>query len=1272
LEEFSLNNRGQFSIIAALFVAVILVSSVVITYSTIRYNTNQDAPQILSAVDETNLALKQVLGFTVGYYGSILQVTGNSSYAYGLSSNYLNSGLANIADIRPEWGTSFAVNSLVLGTNWFMNESFSKGELKISYSLAGLGISGVSYTASCRLDVQVVPSSGNQVSVNVVKDEATPLTDLGLKSFKFYLYAGTNLTWVTVNPPNEPTSFTNGTYLIDIPQGINPRSYTIQVQDERGITVAASSFSHLTGTLTFNNTYGEGGDYVDNYGVSVGGSSDVGFHTNFPAQQIGPDGGYDTLNEAAYGTASQPSYPLFWNPAGSTTCSGTVNDLQTNNGVYMSLHSYGSDFSGSAIFGYQTKGGSTTNVNNIKGSRFTVNQAGMASSISSYLRFTAQSGTFGNSNTGSSGDSIINSIRGEQFTSPATPVSVQSIDAYISCTSAAKNMKAAIYDNSGNLVGTSSEVSVPTGANWRTFNFATKPTLTELTNYVLVLWSQSGSGAADLRYSSGSGGNGRYVGSQSYGSWPATLSFQTNANQYSIRCNYNTGFKAKAAVYSSTGGNLIGTTEEKIIGTVDNWVTFNFVTQPLLSASTDYVLAVWSSDTSNVVIYRDSGSAQRFEGSGTYPNWPATINDQGGQRTYSIYCTYSPASQYKVGAEFTGQSSAPPVWNDLVWAIDSSISAGTVTATFQVYNWVSGQYPTSGNGFATPTLGTTDLMSSQTIASNPTNFLNSSGYWKINVTATKTTPFDLKLDLVKYSPDVPVYGLNLTEQWVNLNSTYLNPHPILCINTGVSIPAGLALEAWTGSRWQTISNSMVSGWNNFSISSYLTIPDFIIRLRAESGIVQKSWVIDAALIRPESDQQLFKSLQDPSATVTVELLQNGSMLWLGQNLTLTNADLQVTNNTIPIPPIPVKALHVNETVEISDNVFRNEEVPFQVEDWASGYTIPLGMTNNATVFGNRQMIVFLVNTRVSEFTIWWNGSDEAVQTPLAFVNTDFQNDDPNNGVLSNNVLNLKAEIVNDPIDQANVFRVTSTVGSSVSVAKFMRINGQNSTYGSSQAFVIYHGVVRDVIQQEAEWNNGAPGCPNIYANIVLTLPAHATYFTYQLGLTFISSSQARAINDLVPIKVSTTTTPDLVQTENGTTLNDPIVSSVSGPFYNYFPFINFTSHHWSQFTWSAGSQGTGIMFTNATNQRLYAFDSGAAVTGSLNVNSTVARNTIEFSPVTRGLGQVSSFPNPTTLSWSGAIVTFAGGATPIFDGVTGSGMWVLAELPPMVAVRTEN
>ena len=117
-----MNNKGQFSIIAALLVAVILIAAVMTTYSAIRYSPLQDQPQVLSAIDEINLALKQVLGFTVGYYGSVLKVTGNSSYAKTLSSNYLLSGLENIGDIRPEWGPSFNVTALDLRTNWFTND----------------------------------------------------------------------------------------------------------------------------------------------------------------------------------------------------------------------------------------------------------------------------------------------------------------------------------------------------------------------------------------------------------------------------------------------------------------------------------------------------------------------------------------------------------------------------------------------------------------------------------------------------------------------------------------------------------------------------------------------------------------------------------------------------------------------------------------------------------------------------------------------------------------------------------------------------------------------------------------------------------------------------------------------------------------------------------------------------------------------------------------------------------------------------------------------
>src|SRR5665647_503958 len=143
------NTKGQFTIIAALLVAVILVGTLITTYSAIQSQSSSDQPQILSSVDETNLALKQLLGFTVGYYGSILQVTGNTSYAQNLASSYLNSGLENMADAKPELGLSFKVSHLDLNVKWFMTSSYSSGLLNVTYDITSLGIYGLPY--SCLL-----------------------------------------------------------------------------------------------------------------------------------------------------------------------------------------------------------------------------------------------------------------------------------------------------------------------------------------------------------------------------------------------------------------------------------------------------------------------------------------------------------------------------------------------------------------------------------------------------------------------------------------------------------------------------------------------------------------------------------------------------------------------------------------------------------------------------------------------------------------------------------------------------------------------------------------------------------------------------------------------------------------------------------------------------------------------------------------------------------------------------------------------------------------
>ena len=336
-------------------------------------------------------------------------------------------------------------------------------------------------------------------------------------------------------------------------------------------------------------------------------------------------------------------------------------------------------------------------------------------------------------------------------------------------------------------------------------------------------------------------------------------------------------------------------------------------------------------------------------------------------------------------------------WNSLIWAIDASSSIANTGVTLQLFNYNTGKYPTSGvnNGYYPVTLGTANQNQTekQTIAAaNAGNFRDDLGNWQLNLTATASvsSPFTISVDLARYSPNFPLYGLSLEEQWTNLNYTALT-NPALCIYGGTMGSSDLAVDAWYDGSWQLLCSSLVSGWNNMSINSYLAAGSTNFTIKFVNNDVgdtsQIGWQVAAALIRPESDQTLFTSLQSPAATVAVELLQNGTMIWLGQNLN--------TTQTIPIPPVPVKALHINETI---DGV--NQQVPFQIEDWASSYTIPLGLTNNATVFSNMQMIVCLGNTHVSAFTVWWNGSAQAIQTPLAYASSYFKNDNSGTKLLT--------------------------------------------------------------------------------------------------------------------------------------------------------------------------------------------------------------------------------------------------------------------------------
>jgi hypothetical protein len=466
-----------------------------------------------------------------------------------------------------------------------------------------------------------------------------------------------------------------------------------------------------------------------------------------------------------------------------------------------------------------------------------------------------------------------------------------------------------------------------------------------------------------------------------------------------------------------------------------------------------------------------------------------------------------------------------------------------------------------------------------------------------------------------------------------------------------------------------------SSWNLINPSTEPTVfSNGTYMLDIPSGVDQSSYLIKVSDSKGIMAIAFFSTSRQPRYTYTftwnstlyssltkdtivVEALQNGTLRWLGQNL-------EFSTSAKPIIPIPVRILHVNQTINGI-----NREVPFQVEDWGSNYRVPLGLTSNASLLGDRQMIVFLVNHNVQRVTLWWDGRDTAKQTSCAWTNRYFTGDDPANRLLTNGILSLT-------IDN---FKITSHVGTNTSATEFLRINNKKPTYGAEPAYVIYKGIVRDIVQQEAEWSGGilksasppaTENCPNVYSQIYLSLPANATYYTYAIRLIFINSSQSRTITDLSAIQLSVSSGQQ--RTENGTSGGYPISSSATGLFYNRasLSFQTGWAHHWSEFI--SGSSGAGIMSTDSANQKLYVFDNIAGQkTGALNVMTSPNR-VIEFNPLARSQ-YPASFTYPLDVTWHGAVVTFNNDPNNTIYPTSGNiGLWVIVECPPRISMATNN
>jgi hypothetical protein len=97
-------------------------------------------------------------------------------------------------------------------------------------------------------------------------------------------------------------------------------------------------------------------------------------------------------------------------------------------------------------------------------------------------------------------------------------------------------------------------------------------------------------------------------------------------------------------------------------------------------------------------------------------------------------------------------------------------------------------------------------------------------------------------------PSSTNYDLDLEVGWTTAD--FVETNEFLCIYGGTQGTEELRVDVWDGSQWQNVVTDVAAGWNNVTVSSYLTSSSFEIRFTDTSNdsTAQDTWQIDGVLL----------------------------------------------------------------------------------------------------------------------------------------------------------------------------------------------------------------------------------------------------------------------------------------------------------------------------------------------------------------------------------------------------------------------------------------
>ena len=541
--------------------------------------------------------------------------------------------------------------------------------------------------------------------------------------------------------------------------------------------------------------------------------------------------------------------PTDYAPIGPTTwASGGLANLTADDGGYMTFSSYNS--------AAHTNDFIDNNVSNVdssanKGSEsnFTAQQYGPDSTHDRLTEVNTGGGasSFGSSAGSSYSTVSANYMYGSLFTSPADAegATLQSMIWYGRGDFGSGNAKAILVSHSTlQILAVSDVTSFTTTATERTCTFSSPPTISANTEYLLMMIF---SVTTRFYYGSGSINQGHYDTSNSYATPANPADAAHNNNQYRIRADYVRSDNYELDVEAQwTNADYSQTSEElaiyasKVINTHSLDATGGYM---IVSGNPD-----WGSVTGTISFWikwdavggrpwgQDENMETRFSGTNLVLDW-GSINALISSTNFVTGNWYFIAIVWNENTNqlflYVGDQTNPPTQDAYNNAWTSSVSTlGVIQNNFLASK--GGVEPVNGHGdelrYWNTDKSLADLQSNYNIQLTGSE-ANLRSYFKLD------NNFD---DAGPANNDGSGSG----------SYSFLADTPFGSAET-------IRVDVWFGGAWQNVFADLSNGWNNVSVSAYLTGQTFTIRFKGGSETVdtiQDKWNIDAAVFHVWSDE----------------------------------------------------------------------------------------------------------------------------------------------------------------------------------------------------------------------------------------------------------------------------------------------------------------------------------------------------------------------------------------------------------------------------------